>query len=574
MNAQPNQTEEVKGIARWRFTLVMAVFACLIAAVLVRLVVLHTIEQPFLFEQGEKRTVREEVQPAMRGMITDRYDKPLAVSTPVMNLWVNPQQVNLQQIPLVARDLGLSSVRLAKKIERAASQGRSFVYLKRQVEPEVANVLLGRRIAGVYGEDDFRRFYPAAEVTAHTVGIVNIDGCGQEGLELAYDQFLQGHEGSRQVVKDLYGNVVKQLKVNSVAKPGHDMALTLDLRLQYLAYRELKAAVSQHHAKSGAAVLLDAHSGEVLALVGQPSYNPNNRAGLKAEYMRNRAIADLIEPGSTMKPFTVAAALESGRYFPDTEVDTAPGYVRVKNKTIRDHRNYGVLDVTGIITKSSNVGVTFLSAQMGAETIWEFLTRAGIGQATALGFPGEAVGSLPYPEQMDALRLATVSYGYGLSVSPLQLAHAYTAFTQGGCIKPMRLLLNQEASADCERVMSAKVARQVLNMLETVTSDIGTGRRARVDGYRVGGKTGTAHKVGQQGYEDDEYTAVFAGVAPISDPDLVLVVVIDLPQGKEYYGGEVAAPVFSRIMEQSLRLRQVAPDDGKMPVLQMAGGDQ
>ena len=574
MNAQPNQTEEVKGIARWRFTLVMAVFACLIAAVLVRLVVLHTIEQPFLFEQGEKRTVREEVQPAMRGMITDRYDKPLAVSTPVMNLWVNPQQVNLQQIPLVARDLGLSSVRLAKKIERAASQGRSFVYLKRQVEPEVANVLLGRRIAGVYGEDDFRRFYPAAEVTAHTVGIVNIDGCGQEGLELAYDQFLQGHEGSRQVVKDLYGNVVKQLKVNSVAKPGHDMALTLDLRLQYLAYRELKAAVSQHHAKSGAAVLLDAHSGEVLALVGQPSYNPNNRAGLKAEYMRNRAIADLIEPGSTMKPFTVAAALESGRYFPDTEVDTAPGYVRVKNKTIRDHRNYGVLDVTGIITKSSNVGVTFLSAQMGAETIWEFLTRAGIGQATALGFPGEAVGSLPYPEQMDALRLATVSYGYGLSVSPLQLAHAYTAFTQGGCIKPMRLLLNQEASADCERVMSAKVARQVLNMLETVTSDIGTGRRARVDGYRVGGKTGTAHKVGQQGYEDDEYTAVFAGVAPISDPDLVLVVVIDSPQGKEYYGGEVAAPVFSRIMEQSLRLRQVAPDDGKMPVLRMAGGDQ
>ncbi|MAK92658.1 MAG: cell division protein [Oleibacter sp.] len=574
MNAQPNQTEEIKGIARWRFTLVMAVFACLIGAVVVRLIVLHTVDQPFLFEQGEKRTVREEVQPAMRGMITDRFGKPLAVSTPVINLWVNPQQINLQQIPLVAKDLGMPSPQLSKKIERAASQGRSFVYLKRQVEPEKANVLLARRIAGVYGEDDFRRFYPAAEVTAHTVGIVNIDGRGQEGLELAYDDFLQGHEGSRQVVKDLYGNVVKQLKVNAVADPGHDMALTLDLRLQYLAYRELKAAVSQHRAKSGAAVLLDAHTGEVLALVGQPSYNPNNRAGLKPEYMRNRAIADLIEPGSTVKPFTVAAALESGRFKPGTEVDTAPGYVRVKNKTIRDHRNYGVLDVTGIITKSSNVGVTYLSHEMGAETIWNLFTKVGIGQATALGFPGEAVGSLPYPEQMDALRLATVSYGYGLSVSPLQLAHAYTAFTQGGCIKPMRLLLNQEASSQCDQVMSAKTARQVLNMLETVTSDIGTGRRARVEGYRVGGKTGTAHKVGQQGYEDDEYTAVFAGVAPISDPDLVLVVVIDSPQGKEYYGGEVAAPVFSRIMEQSLRMRQVAPDDGKMPALQVAGGAQ
>jgi len=574
MNAQPNKTEELQGIASWRFTLVVVVFACLVGAVLVRLVFLHTIEQPFLFEQGEKRTVREEVQPAMRGMITDRYGKPLAVSTPVVNLWVNPQQVNLQQIPLIARDLGMPPAGLSRKIERAASQGRSFVYLKRQVEPETAHQVLQRKIAGIYGEDDFRRFYPAAEVTAHTVGIVNIDGNGQEGLELAYDQFLKGHDGSRLVVKDLYDNVVKQLQVNAVPESGHPLALTLDLRLQYLAYRELKAAVSQHHAKSGAAVLLDARSGEVLALVGQPSYNPNNRAGLKPEHMRNRAIADLIEPGSTIKPFTIAAALESGRYTPHTEVNTSPGYLRVKNKTIRDHRNYGVLDVTGIITKSSNVGVSLLSHEMGAETIWKIMTDAGIGQATALGFPGEAVGSLPYPEQMDALRLATVSYGYGLSVSPLQLAHAYTAFTEGGCIKSVRLLLNQTDDESCEQVMSAKVARQVLDMLETVTSDIGTGRRARVAGYRVGGKTGTAHKVGQKGYEDDEYTAVFAGVAPISDPDLVLVVVIDSPQGKEYYGGEVAAPVFSRIMEQSLRLRQVPPDNGKIPVLKMAGGPE
>jgi cell division protein FtsI (penicillin-binding protein 3) len=574
MNASPNQqtTEEVAGIARWRFALVMAVFGCLLAAVLVRLVMLHTIDQPFLFEQGEKRTVRQEVQPAMRGMITDRFGKPLAVSAPVVNLWINPQQVNIQQLPLAAKELGLSAAKLVNKMERAASEGRSFVYLKRQAEPELARRVLDHRIAGIYGEDDFRRFYPAAEVTAHTVGIVNIDGKGQEGLELAFDEYLQGQEGSRQVVKDLYGNVIKQLQVNAVATPGQTLALTLDLRLQYLAYRELKAAVAQHHAQSGSAVLLDARTGDVLALVGQPSYNPNNRAGLRAEHMRNRAVADVIEPGSTMKPFTVAAALQSGRFSPSTEINTSPGYVRVKNKTIRDHRDYGVLDITGVITKSSNVGVTYLSRELGAENMWDFLSKAGIGQASVLGFPGEAVGSLPYPEQLDALRLATVSYGYGLSVSPLQLAHAYTAFTQKGCIRPVRLIKANASDENCQRVMSEKVARQVLDMLETVTGKGGTGTRARVDGYRVGGKTGTAHKVGRQGYEDSEYTAVFAGVAPISDPELVLVVVVDAPQGKEYYGGEVAAPVFSRIMEQALRLRQVAPDDGKVPTLQMAGG--
>ena len=451
MNAQPNQQTTLSGITRWRFTLVLAVFGCLLGAVLVRLVMLHTVDQPFLFEQGEKRTVREEVQPAMRGMITDRYGKPLAVSTPVVTLWLNPQQVNVQQLPAVAADLGLSRKELTRKVERAATQGRSFLYLKRQVQPELAQQVLKRRIAGIYGDDDFRRFYPAAEITAHTVGIVDIDGKGQEGLELAFDDFLQGSEGSRQVVKDLYGNVIKQLKVNAVPQPGGDLALTLDLRLQYLAYRELKAAVSQHHAKSGSAVLVDARSGDVLALVNQPSYNPNNRASLRAENMRNRAIADLIEPGSTIKPFTVAAALSSGRYFPSSEINTAPGFVRVKNKTIRDHRNYGVLDITGVITKSSNVGVTFLAHQLGAENIWDFFSKAGIGQATVLGFPGEAVGSLPYPEQMDALRLATVSYGYGLSVSPLQLAHAYTSFTQGGCRNPVRLLMNNQPQTKCQR---------------------------------------------------------------------------------------------------------------------------
>ncbi|QQD22196.1 penicillin-binding protein 2 [Oceanospirillaceae bacterium ASx5O] len=573
MNAQPRKQEpQPQGITRWRFRLVLGMFALLLLAVLVRLVMLHTVEQPFLFEQGEKRTVRTEVQPAMRGMITDRFGKPLAVSTPVVNLWLNPQQVNVQQLPAVAADLGINVRELVRRTERAAAAGRSFLYLRRQVEPALAQQVLDRRVAGVYGEDDFRRFYPAAEVTAHTLGIVNIDGRGQEGLELAYDAYLQGKPGSRQVVKDLYGNVIKQLQVRDVAQPGGDLQLTLDLRLQYLAYRELKAAVNQHKASSGSAVLLDARSGDVLALVSQPSYNPNNRAALRPEHMRNRAVADLIEPGSTIKPFTVAAALMSGRYSPGTEVNTAPGFMRIRNKTIRDHRNYGVLDITGVITKSSNIGVVKLAHQMGAESLWQFFTQAGIGQASVLGFPGEAISQMPYPEQMDNLRLATVSYGYGLAMSPLQLAYAYTNFTQGACHKPLRLVMEQGVAMPCQPVMSEKVARQMLDMLETVISKAGTGSRAAVPGYRAGGKTGTAHKVGGSGYKDDVYTAVFSGIAPVSDPDLVLVVVIDEPKGREYYGGEVAAPVFSRIMEQALRLRQVAPDDGSVKNLQMAGG--
>lgn len=563
MTTEPQPT--TSGIARWRFALVMAVFAALLLAVLVRLVMLHTVDQPFLFEQGEKRTVRSELQPASRGKIVDRHGRPLAVSTPVVTLWINPQQINLQQVPQLAKSLGLNKKNLLKKVERAAGKGRSFIYLKRQVEPELAQRVLNLGVSGVYGDHDFRRYYPASEVTAHTLGIVNIDGQGQEGLELAFNEYLSGQNGSRRVVKDLYGNVIKQLEANDVPQPGKDLHLTLDLRLQYLAYRELKAAVTSHNAKSGSAVLLDARNGEVLALVNQPSYNPNNRSQLKANHMRNRALADLIEPGSTMKPFTVAAALDSGRYAPSTVLNTTPGYMRVKHKTIRDHRNYGELDITGVITKSSNVGVTKLAHNLGAEKIWHFFHDAGMGTASVLGFPGEAVGTLPYPEQMDDLRLATMSYGYGLSLTPLQLAQAYTSFSQQGCRQAVRLLMLEAAenTPGCQRVMKAKTARQVLDMMETVISVKGTGRRAMVKGYRVAGKTGTAHKVGRDGYEDSAYTAIFAGVAPVSDPELVLVVVVDEPQGREYYGGEVAAPVFSRIMEQALRLRQVAPDDQK-----------
>jgi len=573
MSAKPKQQKtELQGMASWRLVLVLLVFGSLLSVIVGRLVYLHTIDHPFLYEQGEKRTLRTETQPAVRGTITDRYGKPLAVSTPVVDLWINPKLFSLEKTAEVASVMGMPAVSLRKRIQTAQQQGRSFIYLKRQVQPALAQNLLQKKIEGVYGEDTYRRFYPAAEVTAQTVGIVNIDGRGQEGLELAYDQYLNGTPGSRKVVKDLSGNIIKQLQVKEVAKPGGDLALTLDLRLQYVAYRELTAAVNQHRAGSGSAVLLDAATGEILALVSHPSYNPNNRAGLKAENMRNRAIADLIEPGSTIKPFVVAAALMSGDYKPHTQVNTAPGYMRIKNKTIRDHRNYGVLDVTGIITKSSNIGVTKLAQHLGAERLWQFYTKAGIGQANLLGFPGEAIGQMPYPEQLDSLGLATVSYGYGLAMSPLQLANAYTNLTQEGCHKPLKIQMSSGDTTPCEPVMTKEVSRQVLDMLQTVISAKGTGSRAQVSGYTAGGKTGTAHRVGRSGYEHDSYTAVFAGIAPIGNPDLVLVVVIDDPKGKEYYGGEVAAPVFSRIMEQALRLRQVLPDDGSAMSIQIAGG--
>ncbi len=565
MNATPkdpvNPASANTSIAYWRFVLVLVFIAGLAGTVVVRLTWLHTIEQPFLFSEGEKRTVRSKVEPARRGMIMDRFGQPLAVSTRVVDIGIHPSRIDPASLPALADALGWSHAALAKKLGQARAKKRNFIYLQRQASPDIADRVAALKVHGLQLTDNYRRYYPAGEVAAHLVGLVDIDHHGQEGLELAYEEYLTGHAGKQTVLQDRYGNIVKQLAITDHTKPGQDIALTIDLRLQYMAYRELKAAVDQHGASSGSAVLLDARTGEVLAMTSQPSYNPNNRALLKPRNMRNRAVADVIEPGSTMKPFTVAAALESGRFKPGTIIDTAPGYLRVKHKTIRDHRNYGELDVTGIITKSSNVGVTRLSADLGADAMWQFLTRAGIGQPSGLGFPGETVGQLPYPEQLDSLSLATVSYGYGMAVSPLQLAQAYTSFTQKGCRSQVSLVLDAFTEEGCHQVMSASVAKQMLNILETVTSDRGTGRRARVDGYRVGGKTGTAHKVGRAGYEDSKYTAVFAGVAPLTDPEIVLVVVVDEPSGREYYGGEVAAPVFSRITKQALRLRQVAPDD-------------
>ncbi len=544
----------------WRFALVLSVFLCLIIVVAGRMGYLHLVQQSFLAAQGEQRMVRDESIAALRGDIKYRHGEALAVSSPVKSLWLNPKLFNPNDVPKLAASLGLSANKLARRLKRNRQQG--FMYVKRHLPPEQANKVLALKLKGLSADTEYRRFYPASEVTSHVVGMTNIDGRGQEGLELAYDDWLQGAPGQQRVVKDLLGNVIKQLNVSAIASPGNELKLTLDLRLQYLAYRELKAVVQAHKANWGSAVLLDASNGDILALVNRPSYNPNNRATLNPEDMRNRALTDMIEPGSTMKAFTVAAALKKGKYAARSVINTSPGYMRIKHKTIRDHRDYGRLDLTGIIRKSSNIGVTKLAHDMGADSLWDMLHSAKLGQATALGFPGEAVGRLPYPQKLDKLGLATLSYGYGLSVTPLQLAQAYTAFANRGCIHEARLIVTNR-QIPCEQIMPASVAKDMSQMLETVTQKGGTGTRAKVAGYRVGGKTGTSHKVGKEGYQDSEYTAIFAGIAPISDPRFVLVVVIDQPQGQEYYGGEVAAPVFGRIMEAALRTLQIAPDQSK-----------
>jgi cell division protein FtsI (penicillin-binding protein 3) len=493
--------------------------------------------------------------------ILDRRGEPLAVSAPVVSLWANPQVLgaNLDQAKQVATALGLPEADFLERLEHL--KNKEFMYLKRHVNPSEADTLLDHGWLGVHGRREFHRYYPSAEVATHLVGFNNVDDQGQEGLELGYESWLQGASGAKMVQKDRTGRTVKDLKLLAAGQPGKDLVLSIDMRMQYVAYRELKAVVQQHHAASGSVVVLDVATGEILAMVNQPAYNPNNRAVMSIDSLRNRAMTDVFEPGSTMKPVTIAAALMSGQYDPDSQVDTSPGFIKVKRKTIRDHRNYGVLDITGIITKSSNVGVTKLALSLPENSIRDTFYSFGLGQSTGTGFPGESAGILPNYAKWNPINLATMSYGYGIAVTPLQLAQAYNVFASYGLKRPISML-KQETELEAERVMPERVAKQVIAMLETVTQRGGTGTRAQVPSYRVAGKTGTVHRTSKQGgYDDDRYAAVFAGMAPASKPRLVCVVIVDDPKGEQYYGGEVAAPVFSRIMAESLRLLNVAPDN-------------
>ena len=542
-----------------RFLFILLAIGLASAILIGRITLLQVIDRPFLQSQGDARTLRHETIPAHRGMITDRNGEPLAISTPVVTLWANPQELpdDAIQRVMLAQALGMSLGDFEARVARFSEH--EFMYLRRQMTPAAAQQVLNLRTPGVYPQREYKRYYPAGEVAAQLLGVTNVDDVGQEGLELSYQPYLAGQPGQRRVIKDRRGRLVRELGVINEAQPGGELVLSIDQRIQYMAYRELRAAVAENEADGGVLVMMDARTGEVLAMANLPSYNPNNRAGLDPRGLRNQALVDVFEPGSVMKPLAMAAVLESGVVDRDAIVDTSPGWMRLDQFTIRDFRNYGELDLAGILEHSSNVGMSRLALRLSDTAIWEKYNQLGLGQAPGTGFPGESTGSLPAPVRWSRSERATLSYGYGLSVSALQLASAYTALANDGVRLPPSLLRLSEPPQGIPAI-EATVANDLLQILEASVAAYTGGRRARVEGYRVGGKTGTVRKIGQQGYTTDAYRSVFAGIAPISDPRIVTVVMIDHPKAGEFYGGAVAAPVFSSVTGNALRLLDVPPD--------------
>ncbi|MGD8384955.1 MAG: penicillin-binding protein 2 [Lysobacterales bacterium] len=554
-----------------RLFAMLLIFSLSAIALIARAVNLQVMETDFLQGQGKARYLREVAIPSTRGVISDRNGEPLAVSTPVDSVWVNPRQLleYPEKIKPLAKLLGSDADDIERKLTQRAS--KEFVWLRRRLNPNLAAQISKLRTPGVYLQKEYRRFYPAGSIAAHVIGFTNIDDVGQEGLELAYDSWLAGSPGLKRVVRDRKGQTVEEAVLVKEANPGKDLHLTIDKRLQYLAYRELQSTVLKHGARSGSVVVLDVESGEVLAMVNLPSYNPND-PGHDTDGMRNRAVTDVIEPGSVMKPIAMASILENHIASPTTAVDTAPGWIVISGHTIRDHRDYGTLDATGIITKSSNVGITKLALQLEPKQMWNTYNRFGFGEATGTGFPGESAGVLRNYQRWRRLEQATIAFGYGVSATPLQLAQAYAAIADGGKLHQPAFILgsnNPPISA-----IDPGIAHELARMLETVPTMEGTGKLARVANYRIAGKTGTSHKVSASGYAAARYVASFAGFGPASRPRLVCVVVINDPTGEEYYGGQVAAPLFSRVMTGALRLLNIPPDDYPGMLVKSADGKQ
>ena len=551
-----------KPLMPWRRATVLLVFVLLASVLVMRAMDMQVLHSEFFEKQGAARQLRVVTVPSHRGDIVDRNGEPFAVSTPVHSVWVNPQELIdvLEKIPRLAKVLSLDATHLHNRV--IANEKREFIYLKRHVSPLLAEQVMALSVPGVALQDEYRRFYPMGEVAAHVIGFSDIDDNGQEGIELAYNDWLQGINGKKLVIRDRLGRAIDDVERLSVVEPGKRVKLSLDKRLQYLTYRALKTAVLKHNATAGSAVVLDVATGKVLAMVNQPSFNVNDRSQLKPSATRNRAVTDVFEPGSTMKPFTVAAALESGDWKPSTKVETTPGYMSVNGNLIRDTRDYGNLSVSGVIAKSSNVGISKIALSLDPEHHWSMYQKLGLGSSTGSGFPGEAAGRLSVSALHNDFERASLSFGYGISVSPLQLARAYGAIAANGVLRPIGFLEDDELNAsDDVRVMAADNARSIRKMMQRVVSDEGTGKLAQVSNYSVAGKTGTVHKFIAGGYAEDRYLSIFAGMVPADNPELVMVVVIDEPGKEDYYGGTVAAPVFSAVMTGAMRLLDVPPDN-------------
>lgn len=556
--SKPQQTPSP--CSGFRLGFVALVLMLVLMAIGYRIIQLTVLDRAFLLSQGNARSLRDIPVPSHRGMLLDRNKNVLAVSTPVMSVWISPKDFNVEQQSLrqIAKALGLSEVRLRKKI--IANQSRQFLYLKREVTPYLAQKIKAMAIPGINLTKEFKRYYPLSNIFASILGFTNIDDKGIEGLELAFEPYLKGEVGVMRVIKNRLGQVIDEIALIKPQRKGQSISLSLDKRLQFIAYHYLKETVKEYAAHSGSVVVLKAQTGEVLAMANYPSFNPNLRIFRRDHRHRNQAVTDLFEPGSVMKAFSVASALDSGLFTPNSLIDTSPSYLNLDGNIIRDDHPVGVVTVTEVLKRSSNVGVTKMVLSSPAHQLEDLLRRVGFGQLTDSGFPGESAGVLQDKSQSSPFVLATLGFGYGLSVTPLQLAQAYSVFANAGYLMPATFIASEQAQQKAKQVINGNIAQAVLNMLEAVVEKGGTGRLAQVKGYRVAGKTGTSRVATANGYDKNKHIASFVGIAPVSKPQLVIAVVIREPTQKSYYGGRVAAPLFAKVMQQSLQIMGISPD--------------
>jgi len=553
--------------ARWRSAVLLAGFAFCGLALEGRILYLQLVDKAFLEQQANGRHLRTVQISAHRGSLTDRFGEPLAVSTPNESVYANPREFkdSLDRLSELADALDQDDEWLARRI--TSNLDREFVFLQRHVKPATAEQVMNLGLPGIGTVREYGRYYPAGEVTGHVIGFTDADDRGQEGLEAAFDHWLKGENGSKRVMQDRRGQVFDDIELLRAPRPGRDLRTSIDLRLQYLAYRELKAAVTESRARSGSVVILDPRTGEVLAMVNQPSYNPNDRSQYRPDHYRNRAVTDIFEPGSSFKPLVMAAALESGAYNPRSLVDTSPGALVINGRTItEDKSKLGRIDLTTVLAQSSNVGAARVALTMEPQAIFDVVSGFGVGKLTDSAFPGESAGTIEDPKHWRTVGQATLSYGYGVAVTTLQLARAYAAIAAEGTLRPVSLLA-LDGAPEGEQVISPRTAHDLTGMLEAVVSPAGTGQRAAVRNFHVAGKTGTTQKAGVGGYDAERHGAIFGGYAPASQPRLVVVVMIDEPQGDQYYGGDIAAPVFANIVSGALRVLAVPPDALATPPL-------